>query len=294
MKTRRKNQQRGAKGATSSGPSHAPNDRPAQASSRFARGGAVRKALYILPYLATIALAISTWILASDARHSRHQQQLTNARLLLTTQQLDGMFQHIWNRIPAGDDPTQMDRELLEAWVSYDEEFVHANVDDPSTRFLRATADRRVGLATSRLGHLSEAEDHYLQAATLLEELVEENATVSTYRSELADTYARLAWSRIATGDADGARDAYCRAAALTNLTPIPDDPAYRTQIAHTLVGLSDLARRRNAPDEARTHLERAAALYRLLDEQYPELPEYRLQLVQVEGRLRDLSGAIP
>jgi tetratricopeptide (TPR) repeat protein len=272
----------------------APNGRSGQTSSRFARGRAARKALYIVPCLATVALGISTWMLANDARHSRHQQQLTNARLLLTTQQLDSMFQHIWNRIPAGQDPTQPDRELLEAWVSYDEEFVHASVDDPSTRFLRATAHRRAGLATARLGHLSEAEDHYLQAVALLEELVQENATVATYRSEQADTYARLAWTRIAAGDADGTRDAYRRAAALTDLTPIPDDPAYRTQIAHTLVGLGDLARQCNDSDEARAHLERAAALYRLLNEQYPDHPEYGLQVEQVRGRLRDLSDATP
>ena len=118
------------------------------------------------------------------------------------------MFEVLWNHFPKDQQLTPTDRALLQTWMRFDEKYVFDNSDNPQSRFHRATVHRRIGQGTFTLGNIPDALEHFHHAIELFESLVLDQPTISSYRSELADAYVRLAWVLHAQGDAVGIEDA--------------------------------------------------------------------------------------
>lgn len=253
------------------------------------RGGLLRKLIFMIPLAFMVVLLLCTWMIASDARRSRQQQQRAVSNSLLAAQQLECIFRHESQRLAGKPQLSDPDRALLEAWVRYDERYALKNTEDVHTRYQQAMAHRRIGLATMMLDELNDAEDHFRQAIAFFGELARENQTVASYSSEQADTYARLAWVLHSNGKDSESREACSTALDLIKVAPLPGDVVFNAQAARTLTSLGNLACRRQQWEQARAHFAHAVALYHNLQDEYPGPDEYSAQLKHIEDLLNTM-----
>ncbi len=245
----------------------------------------------------SLVLAVTTsttWILARDAAHMQGRLQLANANSLLAAQQLDAVFEVLWNHFPKDQQLTPSDRALLQTWMRFDEKYVFDNAANPQFRFQCAAVHRRIGQGTFMLGNVPDALGHLHRTIDLLECLVLDQPTITSYRTELADAYVRMAWVLHAQGDADGIEDSVQRAVQQIDDAPLLNNPAYNAKSASVFSSLADLAQLRAEHTRVRPLLDRSAQLYRELLKGSPEIEEYRALLTQVEAKLASTNQAQP
>ncbi len=279
----RRRDQNGARSSPAS-----PSDQPGKGSSRsVSQRRFWRTLLVVAPSVLAVVLMICIWFIARDARYWRQQQQNASANQLLATQELDSVFQKIWQQIPLDRELGNVDKEMLEVWLRYDLKFVLENGDNPNTRFERATTHRRVGQATFALKRFEEAQEHYTESARLFGELMYENESVYSYRSELADTTVRLAWIMQARQNAPGRDAAIEQALPLLADAPIEPDYLFNTQCAYAYASLGDLSLRCGQPQQADQYMNRCREIFQYLHTNSPENPRYLAELNRLEAKLR-------
>ena len=270
------------------------NGQPAAQRAASKRRSMLWPVSLVAGFLVLIVLTCTTWFLTRDAVQSRLRLQLASANALLVTQQLDAVFARLWNHFPKDQPLSPDDRALLETWMRFDEKYVFDNSNHPQARFESATVHRRIGQGVFLLGDIPDALEHFRQAIDLFESLVLDQPTITSYRSELADAYVRMAWVLHAKGDTVGAEDISRRAIQNVDDAPLPNDPAYNAKCASIFVNLAELALLRAEHTQVRPLLERSVLLYRGLVKESPDIDEYRALLAQVEARLASTNQAQP
>jgi tetratricopeptide (TPR) repeat protein len=255
--------------------------------------------------LCTTAVVIFLTILAVtaalNARHASREHQATwrnlqvaNANALLAAQQLDSLFAETLKSIPLDGNLRQADNALLEKWLQADEQFLADNEGVSETRFEQGIAHRRTGQCRDLQGKHEHAALHYRQAIELFDALSRDHPTVPSYVGEQVDIYIRLGWAKRKSGNLAESDAAFRKAAELIGDRRVVDDPSYAPHVSyHPLVVEAYLldnqvarAAQAGAQDQLVSSLERIVAIFRELNEKYPEHCRYLGSLAEAEARL--------
>lgn len=120
--------------------------------------------------------------------------------LSLLSQQLDELFQFFIQRV--SDDATLApeDRALLQNWLEFDERFIERIRDRNILKFERVNAHLRLGHGLYLLELAEPSIAHFETAIELLEDLLEENSMIASYRLDQSDAYYGLGRSKKVLG----------------------------------------------------------------------------------------------
>ena len=279
--------------------SESPEASQTERASRNGRGPFGRPA--VRRTAVAICLTAVALVAVLHARHADrenkitwHSLQLAGANTLLTAQQLDALFAETLKHIPQDGNIGPPDNLLLGKWLQADEQFLADNADNGETRFERGIAHRRVGQCRYLQADYRHAMEHYRQSIELFESLSHDHPTVPSYVGEQVDTYIRLGWAHRLTGNLSGSDAAFRRAAELIRDERVTKDPSYAPHVSyHPLVVEVYLldnqvarAMQSGANDKVLSFLQRIVAIFRQLNDDYPEHNRYQGSLAEAEAKL--------
>ncbi len=206
---------------------------------------------------ATVALAVSTVLVARERNEAEAQGQQARRAVHLLTQGADIAFDDQL-------DPVQ--KEMLEDALAYYETFTGRKSNDPAVRLEHGRAYQQMGDLQRKLGRLGDSEAAYGQAIAVLEPLAgaagagrEARRTLARTRTLLGDLLVRRG------GDKDKAGPLYARALeAQLVLADAEQDPAAGAEdllrLGQTYKSQGDLARLDGRFVEAGSTYDRAIA----------------------------------
>jgi serine/threonine-protein kinase len=185
-------------------------------------------------------------------------------------------------------------KELLQTALTYYQEFVRVQGDDPALRSELAAAYLRMGKITNTIGSKEEALELLQKSLALYRELDEAQPGDVAVRRGLAESLERVAYVQSQTGRAPEAVQTYRQALAVAE--PLahehPEDLEMQFDLATTYNGLGLLQSNASDPPAASASLEHARAILKTLTKQKPEERKYRNMLAGVYSNIGDLQLA--
>jgi eukaryotic-like serine/threonine-protein kinase len=204
---------------------------------------------------ATIALAVSTVLIAREAKEAEAQGQQARKAVGLLTKV---------SEIGFDDQPDPMQQEFLKNALNYYEQFTRRSTNNPTVKLEHARAYHQMGDIQRKLGQLSESGHAYRRAIEMLGALTEDTHVGHEAKQVLARTHTLLADLLVRRGDNKGqAEPLYERAALLQQaLTSLPAaTPEDRLRLGQTLKSQADLLRRKGQLGQAKTGYDKALSM---------------------------------
>jgi len=203
---------------------------------------------------ATVALAVSTILIAREAKEAEAQGQQARHAVGLLTQV---------SEIGFDDQPDPIQQEFLKNAMNYYEQFTGRITNNPAVKLEHARAYQQMGNIQRKLGQLSESERGYQRATEILEPLARDTHVGHEVKQVLARTHTLLADLLVRKGDNKGqAEPLYERAALLQQaLASLPAaTPEDRLRLGQTLKSQADLLRRKGRLGQAKAGYDKALA----------------------------------
>ncbi|MGO9921023.1 MAG: protein kinase domain-containing protein [Isosphaeraceae bacterium] len=222
------------------------------------RHKAIVAAAAVLLATTTVALAVSTVLIAREAKEAKTQGQQARQAVGLLTKV---------SEIGFDEEPDPAQQEFLKNALNYYEQFTARISNNPAVKLEHARAYQQMGNIRRKLGQLSESERAYGRAIELLEPLIGDTGIGHAVKQLLAWTQTLLADLVVRRGDNKGrAEPLYERAAllqeALANLpAATPED---RLRLGQTRKSQADLLRRKGRLGQAKTGYDKAIATLEL------------------------------
>lgn len=259
--------------------------RPTQ-SSPLAREKGLRS-LFLWVGLIVIGLGgYSLYSSRKAAAQSLQENEKGRENNLLLIQQIEQLSLLYVNRLTQ-QELKESDREALEKWLLFDQQFVELNRDSPLFQFEVAATARRAGVISSLLGQPELARELLFQSDHSFELLRQESPGNFGYEIENAGTKIALANEALQRKDSKSAVKHLTSATRLMKIgSLLPAKIERDDAIKHTLGHLSELLLQINEPRLAMpVAAEHVAVLKRLLNSQSGN-QEYRDMLRAAEARL--------
>ncbi len=202
----------------------------------------------------TIALAVSTVLIAREAREAEAQGQQARQAVGLLTKV---------SEIGFDEEPDPIQQEFLKNALNYYEQFTARIANNPTVKLEHARAYQQMGDIQRKLGKLSESERAYRRAIELIEPLIRDTRIEHEVKPILAQTQTLLADLLVRRGDNKGqAEPLYKRAALMQEaLVSLPAaTPEDRLRLGQTRKSQADLLRRKGQLGQAKTGYDKAIA----------------------------------
>jgi serine/threonine protein kinase/tetratricopeptide (TPR) repeat protein len=246
--------------------------------------GAVLTATVVL--LALVGGIIATTFQAVRAtRAERHAQ----AQRRLAHQTVNDYFTRV-SESTLLQEPTlePLRRQLLQAALSYYQEFVREQSDDPELQAELAATYMRIGLLTLELSPGEDWLPAYQKGLALLEELLRRKPDLSTLQSFQGGLFRVNASAYFHARDPDATLRAFQKARSLCEglVGEHPTVAGFQSDLAatHLAIGVLQYFIRRHA--EAARSLQQSLDLWRQLVRSNPQVPRYRAALAVCEANL--------
>jgi len=208
----------------------------------------------VLVATATIALAVSTVLIAREAKEAEAQGQQARQAVQLLTKV---------SEIGFDEKPDPIQRESLQNALNYYEQFTGRITNNPAVKLEQARAYQQMGDIQRKLGQLSDSERAYRRAIEVLEPLAQDSRVGLEVKRILARTHTLVADLLVRRGDNKGhAEPLYERAVQLQQaLADLPAaTPEDRLRLGQTLKSHADLLRRKGRLGPAKTGYDKALA----------------------------------
>lgn len=161
--------------------------------------------------------------------------------LSLLSQQLDELFQFFTRRVAEADSLTPDDRLTLESWLEFDERFIERVQNRETLKFERVNAHLRLGHGLYLLQMTEPSIAHFKAAIELLNELLEENPMIASYRLDQSDAYYALSRSIKVSGRNAEALEAIEAAIRIVRDPRFPADSGRQERLAELYKQKRDL-----------------------------------------------------
>jgi tetratricopeptide (TPR) repeat protein len=181
-------------------------------------------------------------------------------------------------------------KELLLGVVSFYEEFVTDNADDPTLRDELYDAYLRLGRIRQEFGDRAEAITSYERSRDLLTDLMRDHpATI--YQSDLALLLGNLGILYFFSGEIQKAEQTLRSAESIRQelVHAHPDVPSYQFDLAGTDINLGNLFRSTGRVDDAEQAFGKAQGFLGSLAEKYPKDSRYQNNLAMTHNNLGNL-----
>jgi tetratricopeptide (TPR) repeat protein len=215
---------------------------------RWAKRNKAVAALVAALFLVLIAALVvtSALLVRANREHTRAvaQEARAKANLLKAIEAVDRMMTRVADErlahLPQFEDER---RRILEDAVTFYNEFLNQESDDPVLRHETARACTRLGKVFQGLGRAPQAIEAFTRAVQLQELLLAQNSSDPGLRNELAETLRQQGIAHRMLGQLDQAKKVYDRDRdlALELAREIPDEPKYAESLAESLRELAFL-----------------------------------------------------
>jgi serine/threonine-protein kinase len=242
--------------------------------------------------VAAVCLGVAAALLFGANRQVQQQRDRARARFQMARDAVDQFHTRVsGSRQLKARGLESLRRDLLTSAVSFYEQLVQEDADDPSLLAERGRAYGRLGDIHRLLGRSAQAEEAYSQAVKLLEPVVAANPQGYDYRLALAENHNNLG---LLLSDQDRiapAEQAFVSAIALLqDLTrDCPAEPRYQEKLGSALNNLALLYRSSSRRKEAEETHQKAIAIQKPLAESRPEDMTYQDGLARSYNNLGNL-----
>lgn len=186
-------------------------------------------------------------------------------------------------------------KELMQSALRYYEGFLKDRAKDPKLRGELAKTHHRVASIRQNIGEVAEAEQAYLRAIEIEEQLAHENPTATMYQDDLASSFNNLGTLQSLTGRAEEAEKSFSRAIEIqeTLARQNPNEPKYQDTLGTCLTNLANLRRDMNHQAEAEKGYSRAIEILEKLSRDHPNVPAYQGNFASSLNSLAQLQRSI-
>jgi serine/threonine-protein kinase len=236
-----------------------------------------------------VALTVGTLLIWKEQRRTDDQRRRAQKNLEVALDSVDAMLTEVGEKELAGEPRMEQKRRnlLARARACY-VDFLAQEQGDPNLKMAVALAHKRLGDVDRLLGRNAEAEDSYLQAITLLEELAARPRPAPSplairIRENRADSYNHLGEVRRAGSKLAEAGEAYRQALTLQEelSRDFPRRRKYKRQQGQSHDNLCILFRQSGKREEALRESDRALAILKPLANRENVTEEDRRQLAR-------------
>ncbi len=174
--------------------------------------------------------------------------------------------------------------KILEKALTFYEGFLKEKGSDPAVQEDAGRAYLRLADIYQRLGEEKKANDHYLQAIGLFQDLAKQFPKSPDYRKTLSLCHNNLGIMFANQGKNDDAIKAYQAALAIQEklVEDAPDDPDFKASLAQTMLNLGNRLSVGNRKDEARKQHEQAFAIIQQVAGDFPDRTLFQQDLAGV------------
>ena len=239
---------------------------------------------FVFLLLAVVTLAASTILIARQQREVEKQRDLAYRQRQHARQAVDGMYTRVAEEWIANQPQLEhLQREFLLEALRFYQGFSQEDANEPTELKGKALAYLRVGDVQRKLGQKDEAEEAYLRALKLFEDLATNFPTLAEHRAELSVTHHSRGTLFLATGRLEESEQALRRALTIREglWTEFPTILDYGAQLAETQIAVGVLFRTRSQFKDAEEMHRRAEEIGRYLVVHQPRSAAYRCSLAK-------------